>query len=135
MTKEAAFTQQFIKQGMAYGLTEIQATTFFKQAAQKFANDWGQQLQGMAGQVGQFAQQNPAAAGAIGGGLGGAALGGMMGGGKGMMAGGAAGAGIGGAGGLAMDPGMQQKIMQMLHQGGQVMPAQQGESGFKQNVV
>ena len=131
MTKEAAFINGFVKVAMSYGLTEAQAVAVFK----KEANDgWGAKLQGLMQQGGQqisnFAQQNPTAAGAIGGGLAGAAGGAIAGGEgnrmKGALGGGLAGAGLGGAGGLALDPHMQQRIMQMLGQGSPMNAAPEG---------
>ena len=129
MTVQESFAQQFIKQGMAYGLTQVQATSLFKNAAEKYANEWGAQLQGLLGGAQNFAQQNPAAAGSIAGGLGGAVAGGIGGGAKGALGGGLAGAGIGGAAGLSMDPGMQQKIMQMLQGGGNGDPFRKAVDG------
>lgn len=118
MTVQDAFTQQFIKQGMAYGLTQVQASNLFKKAAEKHAIDWQAQLQGLVDSASNYAQQNPTAAGSIAGGLGGATTGAMVGGPnnrmKGALGGGLAGAGIGGAAGLSLDPAMQQKLMQML---------------------
>lgn len=130
MTKEAAFINGFVKVAMSYGLSEAQAMAVFKKEANE---DWGAKLQGLMQQGGElaqqggqqisnFAQQNPTAAGAIGGGLAGAAGGAIAGGEgnrmKGALGGGLAGAGLGGAGGLALDPQMQQRIMQMLGKGG-----------------
>jgi len=111
---EQAFTQSFIKQAMANGLSEAQATKLFKTAAEKHANDWMAQLQPYLQKAQDFASQNPAAAGAIGGGLGGMAVGaGAAGKGnrlKGALGGGLAGAGLGGAGGLAIDPSLRQRL-------------------------
>lgn len=143
MTKEAAFINGFVKVAMSYGLTEAQAVAIFKKEANE---GWGEKLQGLmqqgGQQVSQFAQQNPTAAGAIGGGLAGAAGGALAGGegnrGKGALAGGLAGAGIGGGAGLAMDPEMQQKIMQLMGQGGAPAPQDAGSEygrfpNFKQD--
>lgn len=129
MTAQESFAQQFIKQGMAYGLTQIQATNFFKSAADKYANDWGGQLQGLMDSAQGFAQQNPAMAGAAAGGLGGAVAGGIGGGAKGALGGGLAGAGIGGAAGLSLDPHMQAQLMQMLRGGVGGDPFKQGVGG------
>lgn len=106
---EQAFTQSFIKQAMAYGLTEAQATKLFKTAADKYANDWLTQLQPYLAQAQQYVQQNPTAAGAIGGGLGGMAAGASLAGKgnrmKGALGGGLAGAGLGAAGGTMLHNG------------------------------
>ena len=131
MTAQESFAQQFIKQGMAYGLTQIQATNFFKSAADKYANDWGGQLQGLMDGAQGFAQQNPAMAGAAAGGLGGAVAGGIGGGAKGALGGGLAGAGIGGAAGLSLDPAMQAQLMQMLRGGA---GGSQGGDPFKHGI-
>lgn len=112
---EQAFTDSFIKQATAYGMTEAQAKNLFKVAATKYANEWLSQLQPYLDQAQQFTQQNPTAVGGIAGGLGGAALGaGVAGKGnrlKGALGGGLAGAGIGAAGGLAMDPALRQRLL------------------------
>ena len=103
-TAEQAFTVSFIKQAMAYGLSEAQATNLFKTASEKYANDWMAQLQPYLDQAKpyldqakQMAQQNPTAVGAIGGGLGGAVAGAGIAG-KGNRLKGALGGGLAGAG-------------------------------------
>lgn len=118
---EQAFTQSFIKQAMANGLSEAQATKLFKTAAEKHANDWMAQLQPYLQKAQDFASQNPTAAGAIGGGLGGMAAGaGLAGKGnriKGALGGGLAGAGLGAAGGTMLHNGhiSSQNMMKELN--------------------
>lgn len=116
-TAEQAFIGSFIKQAMSYGLTEAQSNALFKKASEKYANDWMAQLEPYLQQAQQMAQQNPTATGAAAGGLAGAGIGAMAGGqgnrGKGALAGGLGGAGLGAGAGLAMDPAMQQKLMEL----------------------